>query len=972
MNQGMTQIIDTRVTDWESVEILASGVRGCEACSLAGRFGPCVPGNIASRPEHVRVMVVGEACGETEMTEGIPFAGKAGRKLNEMIRGAGLARANVYVTNVVKQRPSANNDTPKPEHIKVCGPMWLEEEIRSVRPDVVVPMGATAVKYFLPDVTSMSQAHRIPRTVVMEGVGPVTVFPIYHPAAALHNPGLVKALQEDFKGLGELLEGRLVNKEPGPPDSEGYFETTDTVWLAEYLREAGVFSLDTETDEDGFWGLSVSTREGEGIVVRRGSDLEPLKSLMLDEDLLIVGHNWQYDLQVLWRMGFEIRAKLADTMVAAYLIGADGQGLKDLAYRRLGVVMTRYEELIGVQYGKERALRYLEEAGNRVYERLPAEEKVEKEELEKSWKVVKVENGRWGVCNEHGDMVGDAFRTGKKGYRVEVGGVEVGTAESTSGVKRLLMQYLGVYNRDVYVRKTHTPQPIEKSLVRLVGDVSERGANPFERWAGWDKDMRDAIERVMGRRFPRPGISDVPDVQVAIRYSAADADMTLSLFHDLLPEMEKWGVDWLFWNVEMPLVPILAQMTRTGITVDVPYLLDLQAELKGRAMELQDVIEGIIGPFNPNSNDMIAWWLWKCGFELLKMTNSGKPQVNDDVLDEAIKEHIPAIKEIKDFKALTKLRSTYIDAYLEIRDEQCRIHTTFKQTRVLSGRLSSADPNLQNVSKKGEGRRIRAAFVPFVDESGESWVLLSCDMSQIEMRIMAVDAQCRSMLEAFRDGKDIHGATMWDMWKIKKGDVSPEVWEDKRTLAKSLGFGIIFGITGDGLSRQNPPVYDEYGNQVGGLTPGQGDMYIGQWLDARPEVRTQMQKRREEVLMNGYVRDMFGRVAWVPVVYSDNRWEREEGIRTSINVPVQGAAASLLKLAMIAIHKRMREKAALSRMLLQVHDELIFEVPVRELDWMLQMVTYEMGHAWDVGIPTPAEAKMGMRWGELEDVKVKA
>ena len=200
---------------------------------------------------------------------------------------------------------------------------------------MIVPVGRSAIRVFLPDVTTVAQAHRIPRTVVIEGYGEVVVFPTYHPAASLHNPFLRKAVQDDFRALGSLLRGELESVELGPPPKEGYYETRDTSWLAEYLKRAGTFSLDTESDQWGFWGLSVSTKEGEGIVVRRGADLEPLKHLMGDNpDLLLVGQNLYYDLQVLAGIGIEPKCRLWDTMIAAYLLGEESQGLKEMAYQR--------------------------------------------------------------------------------------------------------------------------------------------------------------------------------------------------------------------------------------------------------------------------------------------------------------------------------------------------------------------------------------------------------------------------------------------------------------------------------------------------------------------------------------------------------------------------------------------------------------------------------------------------------------
>lgn len=244
-------------------------------------------------------------------------------------------------------------------------------------------------------------------------------------------------------------------------------------------------------------------------------------------------------------------------------------------------------------------------------------------------------------------------------------------------------------------------------------------------------------------------------------------------------------------------------------------------------------------------------------------------------------------------------------------------------------------------------------------------LLVSFDYSQLEMRLMAIDAGCVSMLRAFEAGEDIHGDTMYAIWGIRKGDLPEHEWDAKRTIAKNLGFGIIYGVSAYGFHRQNRSTSVE-----------EADQYIQQWLAARPEVRDKMEERGRAALEEGSITDVFGRVVWVPEVYVDDKKVREEGVRTAINSPTQGAAATLIKMAMIDIGSgglaarvegELRARGLETRMLLQVHDELIFEVPVGELSKVVPLIKDLMAHAWEFPIPMPVEAKGGMRWGYLSE-----
>ena len=864
------------------------GIRNCKACSLAGKFGRCVPPSIDRPIREIKILAIGEGPGYEESKIGRPFVGAAGREFDRMLNRAGLSRDQVAVTNIVKMRPSLNDDDPPPEAISICTERWLKKELAIINPKLVIAIGSVAVKWFFPDVSGVIQAHRLPREASIPGVWEGIVFPVFHTAAALHQPNLIKEVRDDFTALGEFLKGKLPVHNPKPPNTSDYWECRDTEWLADRIMEAGCVSLDTESDENGFWCLSVSTRDGEGIVVRKTSPLGPLKEVLESGKVMVVMQNAYYDLKVLRQVGIRIpRGCIFDAMISGWLLGEQSRGLKEMSYRRLGIAMTRYEELVG-HYGQGRAMEYLEKAAELGYPDVPEEEALE-----------------WDA---------------KKGEPV---------------------------------RKWHKGRPVAARVKLLLADVEKKGVDPFERWKGWSAWLRGAVEEGMGRKFPTPGISDVPNLQDAINYAAADADMTRRLKYVLEAEMQKWGLSHIFWSMEMPLVPDLVGMTEEGIKVDLDYLRVLQVEFQGRIDAILQKTWGEAGcEFNPGSPKQTAWVLKNRGIRLGRVSKkTGEASTSDKALERYAKD--PVVAGILEYRRLVKLKGTYVDSYLETADGDGRVHTQWRQTGTVTGRLSSAEENLQNVPKGGEGLRIRDAFVA----RDADWVLFAVDYSQLEMKVMAWDSGCQSMIQAFQNGDDIHGKTMLDMWGITKDNTSPGEYSDKRTLAKNLNFGIIYGVTPIGFHVQNR-----------NISVPDSKKYIEAWFAARPEVAQRMDERRRQVYRDGYVTDGWGRVRWVPGIYSDVDEVRERSVRETINSPIQGYAAGLIKKAMVSISKRLGPEGFRAKMLLQVHDELVFECPRDEVRRLFELVKREMESAADIGVPLTVNAKSGDRWGSLVEL----
>ncbi|WP_281783359.1 DNA polymerase I [Sinimarinibacterium flocculans] len=407
------------------------------------------------------------------------------------------------------------------------------------------------------------------------------------------------------------------------------------------------------------------------------------------------------------------------------------------------------------------------------------------------------------------------------------------------------------------------------------------------------------------------------EIDKAAAYSAEDADITLRLHGALYPRVcEIAELRKVYETIEMPLVPVLAQMEQTGVKVDVALLRQISVELAGRMDELQAQAHAEAGgEFNLGSPKQLGAILYtQLNLPVLGKTPKGEPSTAEDVLEELASQH-PLPRLILDWRALAKLRSTYTELLPQaVNPRTGRIHTSYGQAIAATGRLSSSDPNLQNIPvRNAEGRRIRQAFVA---EAGNA--LLAIDYSQIELRLMAHFSGDERLQQAFREGRDIHQATAAEVFGLPVDEVPAE----RRRAAKAINFGLIYGMSSFGLARQL------------GIGRGEAQEYIDRFFGRYPGVKAFMDGTRQAARERGYVETLYGRRLYLPNIRSKNQGLRQYAERTAINAPLQGTAADLIKLAMLDVASFLREKAADVRMIMQVHDELVFEGPaatVREL-----------------------------------------
>jgi len=437
---------------------------------------------------------------------------------------------------------------------------------------------------------------------------------------------------------------------------------------------------------------------------------------------------------------------------------------------------------------------------------------------------------------------------------------------------------------------------------------------------------------------------DTVPVDKATFYAAEDADFTFRLRGVLAPLIHTQDLHDLYYNIELPLIKVLASMEEAGVRVDPDFLCRLSEQMEGKLNALTGQIFEIAGgEFNINSTQQLSHIL----FEKLGLPTKGKTAKKTSystdvrVLEELALIHtFPQL--ILDYRQLTKLKNTYTDAIPKlINPETGRVHTSFNQTIAATGRLSSTDPNLQNIPvRTEEGREIRKAFIPRDDEH----VLLVADYSQIELRILAHYSEDKGLIEAFKRGEDIHARTAAEVYGVDLKDITP----DMRRAAKTANFAVIYGVTAFGLSQQSELDIDE------------AKQFIDAYFERYPGIRQYIESTKQLARDNGYVTTLFNRRRYIPEINDKNFAVRQFAERTAINTPIQGTAADMIKVAMITIHKKMAKMR--SKMVLQVHDELVFDVHKEELDEVKMVVKDGMEKAVKLKVPVVVDLGVGENW----------
>jgi len=497
---------------------------------------------------------------------------------------------------------------------------------------------------------------------------------------------------------------------------------------------------------------------------------------------------------------------------------------------------------------------------------------------------------------------------------------------------------------------TVTPLTFDTMLAEFILDPSSRNLGLKNLAQARLGEEMTHIEDLIGKGKKQISMAEVAVESVA-QYAAADAEVTLRLLPILQTELKRVNGEKLLTEIDLPLTPVLAEMEMEGVLLDLPFFKEMSNELAKRLAEIERQILAMVGKtFNVNSTQQLSDVLFNTlGLQPPDPTNktaSGHYSTAAGVL-ELLKGKHPVVDLVLEHRELSKLKSTYLDALPPAVDANGRVHTSYSQVGAVTGRLSSNNPNLQNIPIRTEtGRKVRNGFI-----AGQGNVLLSVDYSQIELRIVAHMAQDEAMLAAFRAGEDIHATTAAAIY-----GVSPEaVTKEMRRHAKAINFGLIYGMSAFGLTRSTE------------LTLAEAEAFVKTYFEKFPGVKKYLDGIRKQAAEQGYVETLLGRRRYFPAlqgrqnVQMKNREERE-----AINAPIQGTAADIMKIAMLKIPPALKEAGLKAKMLLQVHDELVLECPQEELKKTARVVQETMANAYPLSIPLSTEARYGKNWGEMK------
>ena len=455
-----------------------------------------------------------------------------------------------------------------------------------------------------------------------------------------------------------------------------------------------------------------------------------------------------------------------------------------------------------------------------------------------------------------------------------------------------------------------------------------------------------SYEDVAGKGAKQIPFSEV-SIEVASEYASEDADISLKLYEHIEPLVQKeTKLAKLYSEIEGPLIYTLGDIERNGVLIDSEKLNEQSKELEAKILKLEQKVQKSAGEdFNLGSPKQLQEILYeKLGLPVIKKTPKGQPSTAESVLQE-LSMDFPIVQDILSYRAISKLKSTYTDKLPKmVNSNTGRVHTSYHQAVTATGRLSSSDPNLQNIPiRSEEGRRIREAFI-----APDGYKILAADYSQIELRIMAHLSRDQGLMDAFATGQDIHQATAAEIFSTN----IDEVTANQRRSAKAINFGLIYGMSAFGLSKQLQ------------ITRAEAQNYIEQYFDRYPQVKHYMDETKQSAKKMGYVETVFGRRLYLADIESSNYQRRQYAERSAINAPMQGTAADLIKMAMILLHQKIREESFEAKIIMQVHDELVIEVNENQSDELSEITTSVMSEISKLDVDLKVDADIGNNWDE--------
>lgn len=970
-----------------------------------------------------------QAARSTKDEYGVPFVGRSGSELDRFLTTYGIDPDRCMITNIGRVFKFGN---PDPTAVDIA--QWegiLHDEINSADPLWIAAVGRISTRYFLGDV-DMDTVHGIPYIVTIPWLhngrgGRVVVIPVTHPAAGFYATEVQAVIAYDFAALDATIDGRLPPRDMATFDqfpNPDYRDLTDSVDDLETIEKSllnwGSEKLGVAIDTEGLlggsaWGLSYCVRPGQSFVIRRVHNkatrwfYKHLIKGINQGRLYVILHNSLHDLRVLRELGIPIPDRsFIDTMVLSYHLCVEPQGLKSLAFRHCGMEMDSYDEVM--QDAQDRiAVEYYETieglvADGTLYTN-PGIESYYFIVLQDGFEPIEVEfptreeaqQGRKDM-KKAGAIMGSQVR---KLSTAPTGPISVGPF-------RYIEPYT-VYERNKETgqleARTKTPQQIDRRVKAALNDLRSgkiTAAQLRKRWEGTDELVVEVVEEVIGP-MREASMDDIP-LPRAIHYAARDADATKRIEPILRARHRAMLLDKVS-DIDHSIIPMVDDMQAAGIPIDKPYFEWLSADLAHRMIEVQDKIKAQFGVWiNPNSGEQVADLLFRPveegGYGLIPTKHTkgrtdpetgkivGRRGSTVDKVLEGLRNDHAIIPLIMEYRGYLKAKTSFVDVALrKAKWEQVAIewdpatglptawewmwvvHCNFRITRVSSGRLSATGPNLLAVMGGKLGDEVRNGYV--AGNEGDGFEFIEWDLSQIEMRVMASEANDEFLISMIMNSEDIHTGTANKMFKL--GIERPYTDDKKaskeyRDPAKRTGFGVITGIQGPGL-------VDQMRLQGIIVTEEQATQWIADWLAACPAVPEYMYTCHREARAHGFVREWAGRLRYLPGIHSPFKHVRAEAGRQSHSHKIQAGAQSIMKIAMATINREVlpywRERGKFIVPILQIHDALLLRIrgfneqEIVELDGMIRGAMYA---AAPPGFRVPLDAGMvrAPKWGLMK------
>lgn len=895
--------------------MLAEVLSQCNDCTLRKGCRGSVPGCGA---DDASIMLVGEAPGEEEDKIGQPFVGKSGRFLSSLLGTLGLSREEVYITNTVRCRPPHNSD-PKPEHIRACA-KWLEMELEIINPRIVVALGRFSTNYLLNRSGGTSASGSVNKN---NGGGTSVNTNKNNDGGGIVNipTPTENYTMEHVHGVPFRRDGRIIL--PAYHPAAGMHNTTllrqiydDFKVLGELLRGAKPESL---IPKDEF--PEVKYREITNSKIAR--ELLDSPEYALDIETVVVnGVSKVWSMQVAVKPGeayFISYAMMSISGTPAWSEVTLHNYLHDASYlevpKFLDTMVMAY--LLGLPQGLKELASRLCGMNMRSYQ---------------------------DVTRGYRRNKAIEYLTKAAGWDCWPKPKEVEEVAWDNKVGRI-------------ATKIRNPQPIERKIKKILATaIDDMNSDPFQKWNDIDASERLEVERILGP-LQDADLRDVPRDE-AVQYSNRDADATLRVRDKMTPMIEELGLVFVLKMADLPTLPVAKEMMRLGMPVDKEKLTELSAYY-GAEMEKKVIaISRIIGKrINPNSSMQVAEAVYgKLRFQPTKMTAANKISTDDNELR---KIRHPIIKEIIGYRQLAHNKDSFSDMLILRADKDSRVHTTIKTTRTETGRWSSSEPtNLQQIPvKEDEGRKIRTCFV-----APDGWPLIGLDYSQQEIRVMAHESRCKRLINIFRRGEDVHTATSMQMFGLDRDTAAQDKY---RRPAKGTTFGVIYGITDEGLYSY---MID---NEIYGWSTGDCQNMINEWYKMYPEVKDYRMEQAAYARRHGYVKDMFGRIRYVPEIFCPIKSVQMAGERQAGNMPIQGGCATMTKIGMVRVWESRKEMGweKKVKMIMQIHDELLLEV-VEGMEMKVGLWAKKlMEGVVELLVPIVVDVKVGKNWGEMKKVE---